>query len=184
MIDPIVQLTGLVVATVAANWVASRLRIPSILAACLVSDSWSGPCSASSIRTVSSGSLLTPLVALAVGVILFEGGLEPAHSGGRGPSAGHLVARHRRGDHHVGRRIGRHLSTSPTYRWGSLAPRGVDSRRLGADRGGADVAECPPDPRRVVGSQVGEHLHRPDRRHGGGTHLRRLAGRLIRGRTE
>lgn len=74
MIDPIVQLSGLVVATVAANWLAGRLRIPSILPL-LALGLLVGP----GLRLIDPdglfGDLLTPGVALAVGVILFEGGL-------------------------------------------------------------------------------------------------------------
>lgn len=74
MIDPIVQLTGLVVATVGANWVASRLRIPSILPL-LGFGLLVGPVLGWVDPDGLIGELLAPAVALAVGIILFEGGL-------------------------------------------------------------------------------------------------------------
>lgn len=74
MIDPMVQVAGLVVAAVAAGWLADRLRIPSILPL-LVVGVLVGPVLGWIDPDALLGDLLVPLVTLAVGVILFEGGL-------------------------------------------------------------------------------------------------------------
>jgi NhaP-type Na+/H+ or K+/H+ antiporter len=72
--DPAVQLAGLVVLAVAAGWLANRLRVPSILpllgAGLLLGPGlgWVDP-------DALLGDLLNPIVGLAVGIILFEGGL-------------------------------------------------------------------------------------------------------------
>lgn len=74
MIDPMVQVAGLVVAAVAAGWLADRLRIPSILPL-LVVGVLVGPVLGWIDPDGLLGDLLVPVVTLAVGVILFEGGL-------------------------------------------------------------------------------------------------------------
>lgn len=74
MSDPAIQLAALVVAAVAAGWLADRLRIPAILPLLAV-----GLLAGPGFRLIDPdalfGDLLTSAVGLAVGVILFEGGL-------------------------------------------------------------------------------------------------------------
>jgi NhaP-type Na+/H+ or K+/H+ antiporter len=72
--DPIIQLAGIVLLAVAAQWVAARLRIPSILLL-LVTGFLIGPVFGILDPDDLFGDLLAPTVALAVGLILFEGGL-------------------------------------------------------------------------------------------------------------
>jgi NhaP-type Na+/H+ or K+/H+ antiporter len=63
-----------VVAAVAASWLADRLRIPSILTLLTV-GLVVGPGLGVVDPTAMFGELLSPVVSIAVGVILFEGGL-------------------------------------------------------------------------------------------------------------
>ncbi len=72
--DPVVQLAGIVVLAVAAQWVAARLRVPSILLL-LISGFLIGPVFDILDPDALFGDLLAPSVALAVGLILFEGGM-------------------------------------------------------------------------------------------------------------
>ena len=72
--DPVVQLAGIVLLAVAAQWVGARLRIPSILLL-LVTGFLIGPVFDILDPDELLGDLLAPTVALAVGLILFEGGL-------------------------------------------------------------------------------------------------------------
>ncbi|NNC91873.1 MAG: sodium:proton antiporter [Acidimicrobiia bacterium] len=72
--DPIVQLAGIVLLAVGAQWVAARLRVPSILLL-LVTGFLIGPVFDLLDPDALLGDLLTPTVALAVGLILFEGGM-------------------------------------------------------------------------------------------------------------
>jgi len=72
--DPIVQLAGIVLLAVAAQWVGARFRIPSILLL-LFTGFLIGPVFDILDPDELLGDLLAPTVALAVGLILFEGGL-------------------------------------------------------------------------------------------------------------
>ena len=72
--DPVVQLAGIVLLAVAAQWIGARLRIPSILLL-LVTGFLIGPVFDILDPDELFGDLLAPTVALAVGLILFEGGL-------------------------------------------------------------------------------------------------------------
>jgi len=72
--DPAVQLAGIVVLAVAAQWAAARLRVPSILLL-LITGFLIGPVFEILDPDQLLGDLLTPTVALAVGLILFEGGM-------------------------------------------------------------------------------------------------------------
>jgi len=72
--EPVVQLAGIVLLAVAAQWVGARLRIPSILLL-LVTGFLIGPVFGILDPDELFGDLLAPTVALAVGLILFEGGL-------------------------------------------------------------------------------------------------------------
>lgn len=72
--DPIVQLGGIVVLAVAAQWVAARLRVPSILLL-LIAGFLVGPVLEILDPDALFGELLPPAVSLAVGLILFEGGM-------------------------------------------------------------------------------------------------------------
>lgn len=74
MPDPIFVIPGLVVGAFAASWLADRLRIPSILTL-LVVGLLIGPVFGVVDPASMFGDLLTPFVSVAVGVILFEGGL-------------------------------------------------------------------------------------------------------------
>lgn len=72
--DPAVLFAGIVVLAVGLNWLAVRTGIPSILAYLLVGFLL-GPVLDVLNPDELLGDLLLPLVSLAVGVILFEGGL-------------------------------------------------------------------------------------------------------------
>ncbi|MBT8217252.1 MAG: sodium:proton antiporter [Acidimicrobiia bacterium] len=72
--DPIVQLGGIVVVAVAAQWAAARLKIPSILLL-LMAGFLVGPGLDLLDPDALFGELLPPAVSLAVGLILFEGGM-------------------------------------------------------------------------------------------------------------
>lgn len=72
--DPVVQLAGIVVVAVAAQWIAARLRVPSILLL-LVAGFLMGPVLGILDPDELFGDLLAPSVSLAVGLILFEGGM-------------------------------------------------------------------------------------------------------------
>ena len=74
MTDPSVQLAALVVAAVGAGWLADRLRIPAILPLLAV-GLLAGPAFGLLDPDALFGDLLTSTVGLAVGVILYEGGL-------------------------------------------------------------------------------------------------------------
>ncbi len=72
--DPVVQLAGIVLLAVAAQWIGARFRIPSILLL-LGAGFLIGPVFDILDPDELFGDLLAPTVALAVGLILFEGGL-------------------------------------------------------------------------------------------------------------
>lgn len=74
MPEPILVIPGLVVAAVAATWLADRLRIPSILLLLAVGVVV-GPVLGVLDPRAMFGDLLAPTVSIAVAVILFEGGL-------------------------------------------------------------------------------------------------------------
>ena len=72
--DPSVLFAGIVVLAVGLNWLAVRTGVPSILAY-LLAGFLLGPVLGILNPDELLGDLLLPLVSLAVGVILFEGGL-------------------------------------------------------------------------------------------------------------
>ncbi|MBK5266323.1 MAG: sodium:proton antiporter [Acidimicrobiia bacterium] len=72
--DPLNALAGVVILAVAAAYIASRLNIPSIVAL-LATGVIVGPGLLLIDPDAMAGDLLTPFVSLAVGLILFEGGL-------------------------------------------------------------------------------------------------------------
>lgn len=72
--DPIVQLAGVVVLAFAITWLSERARVPVILPL-LVTGFLIGPIFGLVNPDELLGDLLTPVVAIAVGLILFEGGL-------------------------------------------------------------------------------------------------------------
>lgn len=74
MLDPFFVVPALVVGAVAASWLADRLRIPSILTLLGVGV-LVGPVLGVFDPSARFGELLTPVVSVAVAVILFEGGL-------------------------------------------------------------------------------------------------------------
>ena len=74
MLDPFFVVPALVVGAVAASWLADRLRIPSILPLLTVGV-LAGPILGLIDPSARFGDLLTPIVSVAVAVILFEGGL-------------------------------------------------------------------------------------------------------------
>lgn len=74
MTGPIFEVTAVVVIAVGASWAASRLRIPSIvllLTAGVIAGAGFGVLD----PDATFGRLLSPFVSMAVGLILFEGGL-------------------------------------------------------------------------------------------------------------
>jgi NhaP-type Na+/H+ or K+/H+ antiporter len=72
--DPVFQITAVVALAVAASWLAARINIPSIVLLLTV-----GVVAGAGLRILDpdalAGDLLTPVVSMAVGLILFEGGL-------------------------------------------------------------------------------------------------------------
>ena len=72
--DPILQLAGLVVLAFGVTWLGERARIPVILPL-LVTGFLIGPILGWANPAELFGDLLTPAVSIAVGLILFEGGL-------------------------------------------------------------------------------------------------------------
>src|SRR3990172_5974933 len=72
--DILPKLAAIVVLGVGAQWLAWRLRLPSILLL-LVAGFVAGPATGLLDPDDMFGSLLVPAVSLAVGLILFEGGL-------------------------------------------------------------------------------------------------------------
>jgi NhaP-type Na+/H+ or K+/H+ antiporter len=72
--DPIVQLSGVVVLAFTLTWLGERARIPVILPL-LVSGFLIGPVFGLVNPDDLFGDLLAPIVSIAVGLILFEGGL-------------------------------------------------------------------------------------------------------------
>ena len=72
--DPIVQLGGVVVLAFAVTWLGERARVPVILPL-LVTGFLIGPVFNLINPDDLLGDLLSPVVAIAVGLILFEGGL-------------------------------------------------------------------------------------------------------------
>ncbi len=72
--DPIVQLSGIVVLSFAVIWFGERVRVPVILPL-LVTGFLIGPVFGWTNPDDIFGDLLAPAVSIAVGLILFEGGL-------------------------------------------------------------------------------------------------------------
>lgn len=72
--DPIVQLSGVVVLAFTVTWLGERARVPVILPL-LVTGFLVGPVFGLVNPDDLLGDLLTPVVSIAVGLILFEGGL-------------------------------------------------------------------------------------------------------------
>ncbi|MDJ0952171.1 MAG: cation:proton antiporter [Acidimicrobiia bacterium] len=72
--DPIVQLSGIVVLAFAVTWFGERVRVPVILPL-LVTGFLIGPVLGLINPDDILGDLLAPAVSIAVGLILFEGGL-------------------------------------------------------------------------------------------------------------
>lgn len=73
--DPVIQLGGVVVLAVAVTWLAARIRLPSILLL-LTTGFLLGPVfNVLDPDSLLGVDLLAPTVSLAVGLILFEGGL-------------------------------------------------------------------------------------------------------------
>ena len=74
MTDPFIQLAAIGVVGLGAQWLAWRIRLPSILLL-LVAGFLLGPVFGMIDPDTLLGDALFPLVSLAVGIILFEGGL-------------------------------------------------------------------------------------------------------------
>ncbi|MGD8306753.1 MAG: cation:proton antiporter, partial [Ignavibacteria bacterium] len=72
--DALVQLTSVIVLGIAAQWVAWRLRFPSILFFLLLGFI-AGPVTGFLHPDELMGNILLPVVSISVAVILFEGGL-------------------------------------------------------------------------------------------------------------
>ena len=72
--DPIVQLSGIVIVAFAVTWFGERVRVPIILPL-LVTGFLIGPIFGLVNPDEILGDLLAPAVSIAVGLILFEGGL-------------------------------------------------------------------------------------------------------------
>lgn len=74
MTDPLVGLTAIIVLGVSAQWLANRIKLPSILLLLLVGFI-AGPITGFLDPDALLGEALIPFVSLAVAIILFEGGL-------------------------------------------------------------------------------------------------------------
>ena len=74
MPDPVFVIPALVVGAVSASWLADRLRIPSILTLLTVGV-LAGPILGLFDPSAMFAELLTPIVSVAVAIVLFEGGL-------------------------------------------------------------------------------------------------------------
>jgi NhaP-type Na+/H+ or K+/H+ antiporter len=72
--DPIVQLSGIVIIAFAVTWFGERVRVPTILPL-LITGFLIGPIFGLINPDEILGGLLAPAVSIAVGLILFEGGL-------------------------------------------------------------------------------------------------------------
>jgi NhaP-type Na+/H+ or K+/H+ antiporter len=72
--SPLLPITGILVLGVLAQWVAWRVRVPSILVL-LATGVFAGPIAGWIEPDTLFGPLTEPLVSLSVGVILYEGGL-------------------------------------------------------------------------------------------------------------
>ena len=72
--DPIVQLSGIVVLAFTVTWLGERMRVPIILPL-LLTGFLIGPILGLTNPDDIFGDLLAPTVSIAVGLILFEGGL-------------------------------------------------------------------------------------------------------------
>jgi NhaP-type Na+/H+ or K+/H+ antiporter len=72
--DPLVGLTAIIVLGVASQWLASRLKVPSILLLLTVGFI-AGPITGWLDPDALLGEALIPFVSLAVAIVLFEGGL-------------------------------------------------------------------------------------------------------------
>ncbi len=70
----LLTITGIIVLGIGAQWLAGRLRLPSILLLLLLGF-LAGPVTGLINPDETIGELLFPLVSIAVGIILFEGGL-------------------------------------------------------------------------------------------------------------
>lgn len=74
MQDPSVQIALLIIVAVGATWLAGRLHMPSILLLMAI-GLIAGPGFGLIDPDALFGEILTPVVSMAVGIILFEGGL-------------------------------------------------------------------------------------------------------------
>ena len=73
-VDPVMQLATIDVLSVGAQWVAWRLRVPAIVLM-LGIGLLAGPQLGVLDPKAALGDLMTPIISIAVAVILFEGGL-------------------------------------------------------------------------------------------------------------
>jgi hypothetical protein len=73
-VDPVMQLATIGVLGVGAQWVAWRLRVPAIVLM-LGIGLLAGPLLGVLDPKAALGDLMTPIISIAVAVILFEGGL-------------------------------------------------------------------------------------------------------------
>jgi NhaP-type Na+/H+ or K+/H+ antiporter len=73
-VDPVMQLATIGVLGVGAQWIAWRLRVPAIVLM-LGIGSLAGPLLGVLDPKAALGDLMTPIISIAVAVILFEGGL-------------------------------------------------------------------------------------------------------------
>ncbi|WP_419193055.1 cation:proton antiporter [Kolteria novifilia] len=74
MEDPLVQLSAVIILGIGAQWLASAIRLPSILLL-LVAGFIAGPATGLLDPKGLFGDVFAPFISLAVGIILFEGGL-------------------------------------------------------------------------------------------------------------
>ena len=73
-VDPVMQLATIGVLGVGAQWVAWRMRVPAIVLM-LGIGLLAGPLLGLLDPKAALGDLMTPIISIAVAVILFEGGL-------------------------------------------------------------------------------------------------------------
>ena len=155
--NPLLGLSSILVLGVAGQWLAWRLRLPSILLL-LLFGFIVGPLTHWLEPDLLLGDLLFPLVSLSVAVILFEGGLSL--------NLAEL--------HEIRRVVWRLISIGVLVTWvisalaaycdsgpGAFAfgPAGRDSHRLRPNGRDSPAAPCAPDGAHRLHAQMGGHSH-------------------------
>ena len=157
--NPLIGLASIIVLGTVAQWLAWRLRLPSILLL-LLSGFVVGPVTGLLDPTTLLGDLLFPIVSLSVAIILFEGGLSldfsELGSVRQGCSSSH---QRRRSRHLVSQRHCRPFSPQPGCIHRTAA--GCDSHRHRPHGGHPVTAPRSSHRQGQFCLEVGRHPHRP-----------------------